>query len=362
VKRLLQLPLGLFVILEIPVSVPTTAQQPSVIIEILNRYERGDLFVALETSDLDMLADELVAHGEKWANAAGRDAAPRRRLIAATFGLEVASARFREEWGNVRHVIEWGCRLVRRGPPSEGERLWHLASVSLIEGAGDTGLLMAPGRRPGLTNHLSHAHSRFPADIRFPFSDAVAHERGVDERGRDEPWEPDAALKRRAPFESRAELELLRRENTRRYLERLRQVQADPTVGVEAQLRAGRLLHILHESAQAITAFNEVLKRSDDPFFVHLAHLFSGRSYEQLEERDRASTAYRQALEAVPGAQAASMHLAALLAADGRPTEAYAVMKSSFALQPRDPWRVYGYGSFRFWPQYMAALRREIWP
>ena len=56
------------------------------------------------------------------------------------------------------------------------------------------------------------------------------------------------------------------------------------------------------------------------------------------------------------------MHLAAILAADGRPTEAYAVMKSSFALQPRDPWRVYGYGSFRFWPQYMTALKREIWP
>jgi tetratricopeptide (TPR) repeat protein len=362
VKRLSQLQWVLVGVLGFSVSVPTAAQQPSIIIEILNRYERGDSFVALETSDVDMLADELVAHGEKWANAAGRDGTPRRRLIAATFGLEVARARYRDEWLNVRHVIEWGCRLVRRGPPSEAERLWHLASVSLIEGARDTGLLIAPGRRPGLTNHLGHAHARFPADIRFPFSDAVAHESGVGERGRDEPWEPEAALKRRAPFESLAKLELLRRTNIRRYLERLRQVEADPTVGVEAQLRAGRLLYILHEPAQSITAFNEVLKRSDDPFFVHLAYLFSGRSYEQLGERDRASTAYRQALEAVPGAQAASMHLAAILAADGRPTEAYAVMKSSCALQPRDPWRVYGYGSFRFWPQHVAALRREIWP
>jgi hypothetical protein len=69
--------------------------------------------------------------------------------------------------------------------------------------------------------------------------------------------------------------------------------------------------------------FNEVLKNTDDPFLVHLAHLFSARAHEQLGDRNLAARAYRQ---------------------------------------PRDPWRLYAHSSYRFWSQYMSALRREIWP
>jgi tetratricopeptide (TPR) repeat protein len=293
---------------------------------------------------------------------AGRNAAPRRRLIAATFGLELAGESLNEKWWDVRQVIEWGCRLLRRDSPREVERLWYLASIAVAEGAIDTQLLKAPGQQLGLTNHLAHAHARFADDSRFPFSDVVANELLVNEPRRDEPWEPDATLKARAPFESQAAATLRGRAYLRRQIERLREFQTDRTVGLEARLRTGRLLYVLHEPAEALVEFNEVLKNTDDPFLVHLAHLFSARAHEQLGDRNLAARAYRQALEAVPGAQAASMQFAVIQSADGRPTEAVALMKSSFALQPRDPWRLYAHSSYRFWSQYMSALRREIWP
>jgi tetratricopeptide (TPR) repeat protein len=342
----------------------TTRAQSSTIIDLLNRYERGDeaALLSLGNSDVEYLGQELAKRGGEWATSAGRDVTPHRRLVAATFALEVAGARFEEEWLKVRHLVEWGCRLVGKDPPREVQRLWYLASVSLADGARDLLLLRGARPDPPLLNHLGHAHDRFPDELRFLFASAVSYESGVDEPKRDEVWESEASLKTLAPFELDARFKLSRRATVRRLIDRFGEFRGDRSLGAEAHLRTGRLLYVLHEPAEAMLHFDEVLRRTDDPFLVHLARLFSGRAFEQLGDRDRASRAYRQSLEAVPGAQSASMLLAALVSADGRPGEAYAVMKTSFdvAPQPRDPWRLYGYGSYRFWPQYIAALRREI--
>ena len=343
---------------------PGVQAQPSTIIDLLDKYERGDdsAVSSLANSDVGYLSRELVRRGEDWINAGGRDSRARRRLLAATFGLELAGARFEEKWHEVRHLIEWGCDLLRKDPPREAERLWYVASVSLADGARDQLLLI--GARPDLpmASHVGHAHKRFPDDARFPFAIAVSHESNLNEPKREETWESEASLKKRAPFDLDARFALTRRAAARRYIDRLREFQDNPALGAEAHLRTGRLLYVLHEPAQALVHFTEVMKRTDDPVFIHLAHLFSARSFVQRGERDLAAAAFRQSLVAVPGAQAASMELAALLFAEGRPGDGYAVMNASFAVQPqpRDPWRLYGYRTFRFWPAHISALRREI--
>jgi tetratricopeptide (TPR) repeat protein len=343
---------------------PFAGRQPETINDLLNRYERGDLRVVLEASNINHLANELVRHGEKWADTAGPAAVPHSRLAAATFGLELAGRTpLNADWFEVRQVIEWGCRLLRKNPPRDAERLWYLASVSLAEGAHDVLLLRGTiPEKPNL-NHLGHARDRFPDDRRFVFAAVVSEENSSTGEGpRDEPRESDASLKKRAS-EFDAFVELSRRNAIRRLIERFDEFRRDGSLGAEADLRMGRLLLVLHQPAEAFPLFGEVLGTTNDPFLVHLAHLFAGRAFEQLGQRDRARRAYQQSLEAMPGAQAASMQLAAMFSADGRPAEAYAVMKSSFGIdpQPRDPWRLYGYGSYRFWPQYIAALRQQVW-
>ena len=349
------------------------AQQPSVVFDLLNRYQRGDLRGARETSDIPLIANELVKHGKKWIDAAGPDAAPARRLAAATFGLELAGGTsFDEDWFRVRQVIEWGCRLLQKQPRQDAERLWYLASMSLAEGADDARLLGAhylvllreDRPEPPDVSHLDHARDRFPDDARFAFASLVSQESSFAGEGdRDEPWESDASLDRRAESELGAKIKLSFRLAIRRLIDRLGEFRGDASLGAEADLRIGRLLFVLHEPARAISQFDEVLRKTHDPFLVHLAHLFAGRALEQLGDLDRARAAYEESLKVVPGAQGASMLLAARFSTDGRWTDAYAVMQSSFAVdpQPRDPWRLYGYGSYRFWPQYIAALRERVW-
>jgi tetratricopeptide (TPR) repeat protein len=349
------------------------AQQPSVLFDLLNRYQRGDLRVAQEASDIPFLANELVKHGEKWIDAAGPDAAPARRLAAATFGLELAGGTsFDEDWFRVRQVIEWGCRLLQKQPRQDAERLWYLASISLAEGAHDVRLLGAHDLlllredrpEPPNVSHLNHARDRFPDESRFAFASLVSQESTfVVEGDRDEPWESDSSLNRRAASELGAKIKLSARLAIRRLIDHLGEFRRDASLNAEADLRIGRLLFVLHEPAQAIAHFDEVFRKTNDPFLVHLAHLFAGRALEQLGDLDRARAAYGESLKVVPGAQAASMLLAARFSTDGRRTDAYAVMQSSFAVdpQPRDPWRLYGYGSYRFWPQYIAVLRERVW-
>jgi tetratricopeptide (TPR) repeat protein len=349
------------------------AQQPSVVFDFLNRYQKGDLRVAQETSDIPFLANELVKHGEKWIDAAGPDAAPARRLAAATFGLELADGTsFDEDWFRVRQVIEWGCRLLQKQPRQDAERLWYLASISLAEGAHDVRLLGAHylwlledrPEQPDVS-HLDHARDRFPDDSRFAFASLVSQESTffAVEGDRDEPWESDASLNRRAASELDAKIKLSARLAIRRLIDRFGEFRRDASLSAEADLRIGRLLFVLHEPARAISQFDEVLRKTHDPFLVHLAHLFAGRALEQLGDLDRARAAYEESLKVVPAAQAASMLLAARFSADGRRTDAQAVMQSSFSVdsRARDPWRLYGYGSYRFWPQYIAALRERVW-
>jgi predicted Zn-dependent protease len=80
--------------------------------------------------------------------------------------------------------------------------------------------------------------------------------------------------------------------------------------------------------------------------------------------RQDAAAAYRQALAVQPLVQSGTMALAATLFLDGKPGEAHDILNAAFAARPRlpDPWRLYGYGDYRFWPELIGQLRSRLRP
>jgi hypothetical protein len=142
------------------------------------------------------LRDELKDVAGTWTTAAGRPSEVRRRLVAATVALELANAKMDSEWVALRELVEWGCELLRRGGPSDAERIWQRASIALAGGALDDALLYRT--RTGLRyDHASHA-SGFPDDSRIAFARRFAVPAGSDSRF------ADARAGARPPFDAPA--------------------------------------------------------------------------------------------------------------------------------------------------------------
>jgi tetratricopeptide (TPR) repeat protein len=161
--------------------------------------------------DLDQLAktaSELERVGPGWIDHQGPPAAPKRRLIAATFALDIARTILNRRSlldplvpPIAQRFVAWGCARLRDDPhPQDVERLWDFASLNLIEARGWDAFLFgegwprpprgAPGSSsatarssPAVQNelpgelaegHLAHVLARFPDVPEFQFAKAHA--------------------------------------------------------------------------------------------------------------------------------------------------------------------------------------------
>jgi tetratricopeptide (TPR) repeat protein len=338
--------------------------RPSVV-ELLDRYERGDhsgvVAELAAVSDIAALARDLQRRGGAWTSLpqATHVTVERRRLVAAVFALELVASHFETDWGVLRSTVEWACELIRKGRPTPAERVWHLAAVALAEGATDEYFLlwMPPFSSPDPVvrqrfasfMHANHAARRFPDEIRFRFAEAFANGLpGLDEPKRDRP-----------PTIGRQEMEA-----GQAAIRRWKKFVDDPVVGSEALLRIGHIYFCLGNRRAAATHYRAALEASRDPYVRYLAHFFTGRLHEADGRRQDAAAAYRQALAVQPFVQSGTMALAGTLFLDERPSEAYTLLNASFTAKPRppDPWRLWGYGDYRFWPDLIGKLRAEIHP
>ena len=376
-------------------------------------YDSGDheqlTRAAAALPDLGDFLRDLERSAPQWIRAASdartRD---RRRVVAATVALESAYAN-RDRWRDARHLVEWGCVLLRsafasvssdaRPAPSAAYRLWQLASIALIEGAFDHVFLVGvppthqrdPDVGRGRTrNHLAHAIEHLQDEPRLFLAFATAAE--FASWGSDSPqpvWIDGERIKAAEPLapgvrtDAETARALTRRRTDQIYVAAAKsdtlwelvdvlhglkpvpaaytRLAAAPSIQAELLVRLGSTYLRLARPDLALPELEKAAAGTQEPFLVYLTHYFRARAFEMLDRKTEAEQAYRRALDTMPRAQSAAISLAALLFVDGRREEA--VVRTAESLRgelPPDPWRMYQAGSARNWQGLIESLRKTL--
>jgi hypothetical protein len=256
-----------------------------------------------------------------------------------------------EEYRGAHPLIEWMCAAIRKFAPTDAERLFHLATIGLLQGASDEATLLGRYAQTGARNgHLFHAADRFPFEPRLKLALMLTRPEmvaiGTRPLGRQLPL---VGMSRGFAAASRPQ------EVLRDTFDRLEVLAHDPAIEYEVILRRG-VLRFMSGAPDAAPDFQHAAQ-SEEPFVRYLAHLMLGISYERTGELPSAIGAYSLAVRAVP-ATAASMALASLLFREGRTDEASQVAEDWARRTPaEDPWRQFQYGDYRLVPEVLGVLR-----
>ena len=320
---------------------------------MLDAYNRGDR-ITLDSewqavSNFEAFTLEFQEQGDRWIESAPAGVArDRRRELASVFTLELAHAALHTPrvWIRLRGILEWGCQHVRSAQQTSFERTWLLAADALFQGAGD----MEPAGA-----HARHSQEQFPDDTRFRLAEALAR------REARVPANKPGTSTRQLSYGTipRRDLSVAKVRDT---IHALTALTSDPIAGPEARLRLGMVYFHLARLTDSLAELQAASRPSKDPFVTYLALLMAGQVFEASHQPRNAETAYRSALAVFPDAASGLSALAALLFLSDQRDEAvdlYARMVTTHPPAP-DPWREYGFGSYRFWPEYIDALRQEL--
>jgi tetratricopeptide (TPR) repeat protein len=345
------------------------ASSPPDPLSILERYARGDGAAAVAILEdvpddrLDDLGKSVQRVARDWVNVSNSAEARKRRLAAATLMLDLAHAGLAEEWKALRPLVEWGCGLVRQNPAGELEHEWHRAAVALAGGASDYNFLKRPlvsSGDTGVVDHLRHAQAQFPDDPRWRLAGAVA----LAVPGMGEGIRDGSGPRRMTADSIEFPQQTLqrRREESKPAIKALTELLETPAVAAEAHLFLGHRAFVLREIADAIRHYGEAHQKSSDPYVRYLADFLAGRLFDAGAKPLDAQLHYRRALQTLPNTQSATLALAVLRQIGGAPDEAYALVDSAFAAEPRppDPWRLFYRGDYRMWPAVMQRLRAGL--
>jgi hypothetical protein len=255
----------------------------------------------------------------------------------AAFVLDLVHAALRSPNRNVRdaalHLLDTERKLIRDPlGPAEYERYWLWAELIVLEAA---------NQPDAARTFVDDAIARFPDEARFVLARAVLS----DQR---------RALDQLTPATTSASFV---KEVGDLYD---RAIALGPTAN-EARLRKARLLHRASREADALVLLDAVHDESQDPGLTYLRHLFRGQILEALGRADEATSEYRAALAAAPGAQSARVGLmAGLLRQGNRPeAEALAEQIQSAPTTSVDPWWGYWLGDYRFYADVSRRLREQ---
>jgi tetratricopeptide (TPR) repeat protein len=384
-------------------AAPPSPQAPAN--ELLDAYETGQydrVPGAIRTlAQGEAVYQSLVTDGPAWI-AAGSDpaAVSRRRVVAATFVLEVAGLRL-SPFGDdpvqrdVRlKLIAWGGSALttsqlpgqsgKDGRPSNVdwyrkvpsgdlpvlpiEALWFRAAAVVLQRADWGGLIEDSTAvvKPSPAYPLfSLALKRFPKEPNLLLARAAAEERvalitratpaGMDEDprfiGEVLPGVEGRVGWARQPLLDHAAAHF-------------KDLTVSDVVGAEAALRLGYKELAVGRRALAREWFGKVRSATSDPYLLFLSQLFAAVAWERDGRAMEAEGAYRAALEVVPRVRSASTLLAALLFRAGRRPEATALLEAGLLTRPvvDDPWRVFLKGTTpdtRRWPALLIELRDD---
>lgn len=349
------LPVGLVIaIVTAPGSVSGRQQLTISMLDALTLYELGEerqvtnALAVARGGDPEAVLRMLKEDVSKWIAAEGPDQAARRRMIAATFLLEVGEAGLDDTWEVTKQITEWACELLRKsGRPTELERRWHLTALALFEASFEYPRPGVPAA-PALYKHLSHIKERFPDEPRTALAAALVGEYDYWTAHLDLASVATSSDPRRNESFAGGPIAAL---------EKAALAEANRP---EASLRMGFLEYKRGHLDRALELLRSAATGSDDETRVYLAHLFSAWTHEKAGSVDRAITSYRSALSAVNGLSAALGLGVHLYAREERDEADETVVRALGAdAQTPDPYKTYGYGDFRRWPQLIAGLRAE---
>ena len=372
-----------------------------------HRFDVVSSLVSADPDDADVFTLEIETKAQAWTLVKGPAEAPARRLLAATFVLDVARVWADERTGNAlpslalivpsrlfgpprwyyaRRLIAWGCQLLRSAEPMLPDaRLWFLASTALFEGLQDRELLVGSSRmipvsgdtlRAELMNgHLAHARQQFPEEPRFRLAEAVAEENrtwNAGTAGFDPSVHPIGlvpgeiteryllaltAAAKETPPKLAALQDLSFVQGLYAVSRSLEALANDPSVGAEVHLHYAFIALRFASFGAALTHARGAARSLDrDVRFV--AELFSGLASEGLDQPADAIAAYRAALEIAPRARSASVLLTSLLLrSGGRAAASEAAEAYLSGPEPADPWKTYRTGDYRLFNGYLDQLR-----
>jgi tetratricopeptide (TPR) repeat protein len=317
----------------------SVAAQTPWVLDWLQAYADGhqaEVVAKLPTiSSLKQLQDDLEALLPKWTDPKSGAVDQHRRAIIA-FAIEAAFAKL-ERGPEVAKLTEWACRQIRRHPqPDEFDHRAQMATFALLAGAVDPDAIEA---------HVTHVKFQFPGEPR------LALERGVAEELRSAPFYDPGR-------ESPGDIIKRREEAVRRFTEAAK----IETTRAEASLRLGKVLLDQGKPEDALAALDHVEPATTDPTLIYLARLFRGLALDRLDRRDESRRAFEQALSTTPGAESASLGLAALLFKSGDRSAADHLAQELLTRTPRtiDPWWEYWPGDYRLGTGLVTAMREAV--
>lgn len=319
----------------LPVPCNLSASAAPAALAWLDTYAAVPSPSAAGRESLASVTSGLKREGIMWIGAKGAADANRRRLVAATFALDVAASRLVTEPRSVAPLVEWGCEQMRKRLPSAEERQWHVAASALLEGLGDPAAVEL---------HLTHAAARAAAEPR------VAYARAWLEDARTLTVHPRQPIEASAPYP-----EALAATWTT--------LAAMPELAGDAWLRVGFYQMLASRHAEARATLGRAAILSQDPDIKALAALFTAWCAVRADlPRGTAVASLRDALAAAPHGRTAAVWLARLLAVSGDAAGAERVAEASLALAggSPDPWRTFYGGDMRRWPALVQALRAAL--
>jgi len=234
--------------------------------------------------------------------------------------------------------------VSRHDPPGKNlqddafELLWHKTMFALLAGARRPDLVLKNGAIP-----LRIRIRAVPA----PDGTPCLIDPWIELAGgfADEQWSltTPSTLASRAPAALKHYDEATKYESTR----------------AEALVRKAWLLARLGRAAEALTTLDAVPSPTPDPFVLYWSRLFRGRALEDAGRLDDAIQAYKNALDASPGAQSPAVAMAALELGRGRLDQAtkWADEVRHSAEGANDPWWQYDTGDNRFLQDRLSRLR-----
>ncbi len=325
----------------IAASAPLPPGMRSPVVTTLDRFASPDWAMGqmprLTIEQIRTLQRDMRRDVSSWVAAAAVDDQPRRRLIAATFVLDVLQMQNdpflwtsnQAAWD----LLDWTEGMLRDGPPLPAERQWYLAAIALLERA-DAGkqLELFAGRAQG----------RFPNDDRWVLAKGIAQELATWPQDREGPtFAPNPAI-------------------STLIVSRYEAAAALPSVKQEALLRLGFFELRRGRVAEALTRFDQV-GEPQEQFMRYWLGLLQGRALQKAGRISEAIASYQRAFNEVPFARSATAALCAALIADHREADAQRLAVRMLATSPPpDPWTVYVLPDFRFWTLIIGQLRRAV--